>query len=66
MGLEAYGNLPIALHDANLDILRACLYNFQQTLYSQLDTLLARQIVFVILFQEFTDGFGRPAYGICL
>jgi hypothetical protein len=63
---DTHCDFSIALHHADLDILRACLYNLKQALYSQLDTLLPRQIVFVVLLQEFTDGFGRAANGIRL
>lgn len=63
---EAYSNFSIALHNADLDILRACLYDLQQTLHSKLNTLFSSQIVFVILLQKFTDGFRRTTNGVCL
>lgn len=55
--ISTHSDFPITLHYADLDILGACLYDLKQTLHSQFDTLFPCQIVFVILLQEFTDGF---------
>ena len=65
-GTKAYGNFPIALHNAYLNILRTRLHNLQQTLHSQFDAFIPCQIVFVVLLQEFTDGFGGATNGVRL
>jgi hypothetical protein len=51
------GDFAVSLHDADLNVLGASLYNLQKTLHGELDALIARQIVFVVLFEEFADGF---------
>ena len=49
-------DLSIALHDADLDILRASLHNLKQTLHGQFDGVVSREIVFVVLLEELADG----------
>jgi hypothetical protein len=51
-------NFPIALHNADLDVLGTSLNNFEQTFNRQFDAFLSRQIVFVVLLEELADGLG--------
>lgn len=56
-GQETHSNLPITLHNADLDILGTRLYDLQKTLDGEFDALFACEVVFVVLFEEFADGF---------
>ena len=47
-----YSDFAITFHDADLDVLRACLNNFQQTLDSEFDCVIAGQVVLVVLLEE--------------
>ena len=53
-------DFAVALHDTNLDVLRACLDNLEQTLDCQLDGVVAAKVILVVLLEEFTNGFGGP------
>ena len=63
---DAYGDFSVALHNADLDVLRAGLYDFQQTLHCELDAIFPSHVVFVVLFQKFTDGLRRAANSVRL
>ena len=52
-------NLSIALHDADLDVLCTGLHNLEQALHCELDGVISRHIVLVVLLQEFANGFRR-------
>jgi hypothetical protein len=59
--LGTHGNLSVALHNADLDVFRTGLHNLKETLHSEFDTVFTRHVVFVVLFQKLSNGFGRPA-----
>ena len=61
-----HGDLAVALHDVDLDVLGARLNDFEQALDRELDGLVPRQVVLVVLFEEFADGFGGPTNSVCL
>jgi hypothetical protein len=42
------------------------LYNLQKTFDGELDALVPREVILVVLFEEFAYGFRRPADGVGL
>jgi hypothetical protein len=53
--------LSITLHHGDLDILGSCLYDFEQTLDSQPDSIISREILLIVLLHEFSDGLRRSS-----
>lgn len=53
----------VALHDRNLNVLRAGLDDLEQRLDGELDGELAVEVLGVVLLQELADGLGRTANG---
>lgn len=62
----AYRDFAIALHDADLDILCSSLHDLEQALHSQLDGILSRHVVFVILLKELANGLRGATYRVGL
>lgn len=48
-------DLGIALHNGDLNVLRARLDNLKQALYGQLNRLVSCHLILVVLLQEFPD-----------
>lgn len=53
-------DFAVPVHDANLDVLRARLDNLEERLDCQLDRLVPRQVVPVVLLEELADRLRRP------
>lgn len=49
-------DFAVLLHYADFNVLCTSLYNLQKTLDGEFDALLAREVIFVVLFEEFAHG----------
>ena len=50
-------DLTESSHDADFNILGTSLYNLQETLDGELDSLFSCHIILMIFFQELSDSF---------
>ena len=53
--------LAVALHHGDLNVLGPCLYHLEQTLNSQPNCVISREILLVVLLHEFSHGLGRSS-----
>jgi len=58
MAVSTHRDHPISLHHADLDILRSSLNHLQQGFDCELDRIVPRKVVGVILLKEFSDSLG--------
>jgi hypothetical protein len=64
--VRTHRDFSITFHNTDFDVFCTGLHDLQKALNCELDTLVARHIVFVILFQEFPNSFGRSTDSIGL
>lgn len=53
--MKSNRDFAVAFHNADLNVFRPCLYNFEKTLNRQLYALFASHVVFMIFFEELAD-----------